>query len=166
MLAMLIVFAIIICCYVYVTDSERVRTQAEAYLSRLMGGRVTVQAATLSIFEGLRLEGVNVYVDDGRQPDSLLFSAQIFSLRYDVSKIIQGQLEASQIIAQKAPRPPGGKRQFARMELPAPRKTPTAGAACPPGRADQVHADAGDHAARRQSGNQRGARRAAESDRI
>lgn len=101
MFVLLVLFSLIIFGYNYVTDSSRVRLMAETYLSRLIGGRVEVGSATLSIFEGLKLEGVNVYVDNGHKLDSLLFSAQTFVLKYDVSKIIRGQLEATQIIAEK-----------------------------------------------------------------
>jgi len=101
MLLLLLCLSVVILGYNYVTDSNRVRSMAEVYLSRLMGGKVVVGSATLSIFEGLRLDDVKVYVDDGRQPDSLLFSAQSFALKYDPAKIIQGQLEAARIIAQK-----------------------------------------------------------------
>jgi hypothetical protein len=101
MVALLVIFTMLITGYNYVTNADHVRQMAEDYLSGLIGGRVTVHSATLSIFEGLRLEGVAVYVDDGRQPDSLIFSAQTFLLTYDPAKIIRGQIEAGQIIAQK-----------------------------------------------------------------
>ena len=42
--------------YTYLTDSRRVREMAEAYLSNMLGGRVEIGQATLSIFEGLTLE--------------------------------------------------------------------------------------------------------------
>jgi len=48
---LLIVLCLIIFGYNYITDSDRVRTMAEAYLSRIIGGRVEVGKATLSIFE-------------------------------------------------------------------------------------------------------------------
>ena len=62
--------------YTYLTDSDRVRLMAQGYLSTLMGGRVQIGRATLSIFEGLRLDKVSISVDpEGDRPDSLLFSA-------------------------------------------------------------------------------------------
>src|SRR5689334_23111321 len=62
----------VICTYWVLTDSRRVRSMAQDYLSKLTGGRVEVQNATLSIFEGLRLDGVVVRVDDAdaKLPDS------------------------------------------------------------------------------------------------
>ena len=44
--------------YWYLTDADRVRVMAEAYLSKVLGGRVEVGRANLSIFEGLRLDDV------------------------------------------------------------------------------------------------------------
>ena len=50
---------------------------AQTYLTRLIGGRVEVGSARLSIFEGLRLENVSVHVDEeGDAPDSVIFNAQ------------------------------------------------------------------------------------------
>ncbi|HEY2589785.1 MAG TPA: hypothetical protein VGI81_28840 [Tepidisphaeraceae bacterium] len=88
--------------YTYLTDSNRVRTMAQAYLSHLLGGRVEIGGATLSIFEGLRIDDVKVHVDAGPgRPDSLLFSARSFLVNYDPRKLIRGQLDATEIIAQK-----------------------------------------------------------------
>ncbi len=98
---MLVTFSAVIFGYLFVTDANRVRDMAEAYLSGLFGGKVAVGKATLTIFEGLRLDDVKVYVDEGNRPDSLVFSAQTFVLSYDPAKIIQGRIEAAQIIAQK-----------------------------------------------------------------
>ena len=101
MLFVLLGLCAIIGGYGYLTDSERVRGMAQSYLSNLVGGRVEVGAATLSVFEGLRLDRVNVYVDHANAPDSLLFSAQTFVIKYDPRCMLAGKLEATQIIAQK-----------------------------------------------------------------
>lgn len=101
MMILLVLLGTVICVYSFVTDSYRIRDMAESYLSDLLGGRVVVRSARLSIFEGLKLEGVEIYVDDGSRPDSLLFSAQALYLNYDPFKIIQGKLEAARIVVQK-----------------------------------------------------------------
>ena len=102
MLILCIFLVIVIGGYTYLTDAERVRQMGEAYLSHLLGGRVEIGRATLSIFEGLRLDDVKVHVDpEAGKPDSLLFSAQAFVVNYDPRKLIAGQLEATEIIAQK-----------------------------------------------------------------
>jgi hypothetical protein len=102
MIALLVLLCLVIFGYGYITDSERVRAMAESYLSRLVRGPVKVGGATLSIFEGLRLDDVRVYVDEQTSaPDSLLFSAQTFLIKYDPRRMLTGQLEASQIVAQK-----------------------------------------------------------------
>jgi hypothetical protein len=103
MLLLLLIFTLIIGGYNYLTDSDRVREKVQSYLSDVICGKVEVRSATLSIFEGLRVDGVNVYVDPegGKAPDSLIFSAQSFILKYDPRTLLAGQIEASQIIAQK-----------------------------------------------------------------
>src|SRR5438067_8282550 len=85
--------------YLYITDQDRVRSMAENYLSQLSGGRIKVGGATLSIFEGLRLRDVKILVDDDKQPDSVLFSAQEFHIKYGVRELLFGRLESSQILA-------------------------------------------------------------------
>jgi hypothetical protein len=99
---LLILLCLIIFGYNYITDSDRVRTMAETYLSRLIGGRVEVGKATLSIFEGLRLDNVKVYVDETpTAPDALIFEAQTFDLTYDPRDMLEGRLQASLIKVQK-----------------------------------------------------------------
>src|SRR3954447_6362843 len=76
MLSIFILLCAIIGSYLFVTDAKRVKRLAESELSRLIGGPVTVGKAKLSIFEGLRLENVHVYIDETRteDPRSRLFS--------------------------------------------------------------------------------------------
>src|SRR5829696_301266 len=111
MMILLIVLCMVIGGYNYVTDSERVRQMAESSLSTLIGGRVQVGGATLSIFEGLRLDDVKVYVDTDRPErglgtpdvpvDSLMFSARTFVIQYSPRSMLHGNLEATQIVAEK-----------------------------------------------------------------
>jgi hypothetical protein len=85
--------------YWFVTDTTRVRLMAESYLSTLVGGPVTVKEATLSIFEGLRLDGVKVFVDDQKRTDSQLFSASSFIIEYNPRALFAGRIEATRIVA-------------------------------------------------------------------
>jgi hypothetical protein len=126
MVLLLAVLCAVIFTYGRLTDSERVRHMAEGYLSDLIGCRVKVGGATLSVFEGLRLDDVRVYVDDDptlsgasrdgdgstrpssttarsphAAPDAEVFSARTFVIRYDYRSMLRGQLEATQIIAEK-----------------------------------------------------------------
>src|SRR4051794_6487275 len=117
MVVLLLILSAIIFGYGYLTDSDRVRHMAEAYLSSLVGGRVKVGGATLSVFEGLRLDDVRVFVDDfpgppgaagaanARSPisaaDAEVFSARTFIIQYDFRSMLRGQLEATQIVAEK-----------------------------------------------------------------
>jgi len=89
----------VILTYWVLTDAHRVREMAEDYLSKLTGGQVEVKGATLSIFEGLRLDGVTVQVDDSRRPDSTVFKAQTILIKYNPQSILSGRLEATQIVA-------------------------------------------------------------------
>jgi hypothetical protein len=112
MTALLLLLCAVIYTYAHLTDATRVRQMAESYLSSLLGGRVVVGRATLSVFEGLRLDDVEVHADapvaDGEPvqlgpaaPDSLLFSAKTFVIKYDPRVMLAGRLEATQIIVQK-----------------------------------------------------------------
>ena len=87
--------------YLHFTDSTRVRGMAQSYLTDILGGRIEIGAATLSIFEGLRLDDVRVYVDDAghESVDAVLFSADTFLIKYDPRVLVTGRLEAEQIIA-------------------------------------------------------------------
>ncbi len=85
--------------YWYLTDSTRVRRMCESYLSQLTGGHVNVRHAALSIFEGLRLEGVSVRVDDAKSLDSQLFDVQTVLIKYNPESILSGNLQATQIVA-------------------------------------------------------------------
>jgi hypothetical protein len=99
---LLILLCLIIGGYGYLTDSARVRAMAQSYLSGLIGGRVEVGGARLSIFEGLRLEDVTVGVDEeGGAPDAVLLHAQTIVVLYDPRAMLAGRLEATQIIAEK-----------------------------------------------------------------
>ncbi len=99
MAAVLLFLAIIIFGYIYLTDAQRVRSMASAYLSDLLGGEVTIGKANLSIFEGLRLDDVTLSVDKSNKPDSIIFHARTFLIRYHPTELLAGRLSATQIIA-------------------------------------------------------------------
>src|SRR4051794_24437209 len=75
MLLILLLLSAVIGGYWYITDSRRVKSIAESYLTGVLGGPVKVGRANLSLFEGLRLDDVEVRVDDGDDADSVIFSA-------------------------------------------------------------------------------------------
>src|SRR5580700_1629215 len=82
MAGLLLLLSIVIFGYIYLTDAQRVRSMASAYLSDLLGGEVTIGKANLTVFEGLRLDDVTLSVDKSNQPDSIIFHARTFLLRY------------------------------------------------------------------------------------
>lgn len=85
--------------YWYITDASRVRVLAEESLAGLVGGKVKVGSATMSIFEGLRLDDVRVYAGDRAAPDAELFTARNFLVRVDLKKLLGGRLEPTRILA-------------------------------------------------------------------
>jgi hypothetical protein len=99
MLASLIVLTAMIGVYGWLTDPDRLRGMAESYLSDLLGGRVHVGQASLTIFEGLRLSRITVWVSDPKAPDAVLLVADDFNIEYDPAALLRGQLAATRIIA-------------------------------------------------------------------
>src|SRR3954471_15425354 len=82
MTVLLLFFMSCIGVYVYITDSSRVKQMAESYLSHILGGPVEVGSAKLSIFEGLRLDHIQVHVDKIKGEDSIVFTADTFKIDY------------------------------------------------------------------------------------
>jgi hypothetical protein len=99
MAGLLLLLSIVIFGYIYLTDAQRVRSMASAYLSDLLGGEVTIGKANLTVFEGLRLDDVTLRVDNANQPDSIIFHARTFLIRYHPTELLAGRLSATQIVA-------------------------------------------------------------------
>src|SRR5947199_10328090 len=100
MLCCFVFLSAIIGGYWYITDSNRVRQKAQSYLSDLIGGRVEIGKATLSIFEGFRLDEVRIYADadpksSEQRPDSEIFSAATFKIDYSPRALLGGRIEAT-----------------------------------------------------------------------
>lgn len=109
-IALLALLASLIVGYAFITDSDRVRMQAAGYLERLVGGPVEVDSATLSLFEGLRLEGVTIHTPPGEDVrrtdlaegdpgDDVIFSARSVKIDYDPLNLLVGKLTATRVIA-------------------------------------------------------------------
>lgn len=96
---LLILFVLLIGGYVFVTDPERVRRISEHYLSDLAGGPVHVKQASLSIFEGLKLDDIRIDTDSRRNDDSLLFEAKSLHIGYSPRALLMGKIEATRILA-------------------------------------------------------------------
>ena len=112
MLLCLVFLGNVVGAYWYLTDPVRVRRMAEAYLSELTGGQVTVGTASLSLFEGLTLSHVTVKVIDADPsspvilstntavaPDAILLEADAFDVAYDPPSLLRGRLAAARIVA-------------------------------------------------------------------
>lgn len=96
---LLLLLCAIIAGYAFITNSDRVRAISEKYLSQMLGGRVVIKDAQLSIFDGLRLEGVDLWVDECSTPDCRLFSAEALVARAELWGLVRGQLQSAQIMA-------------------------------------------------------------------
>jgi hypothetical protein len=94
-----LLLCIVIGGYLFITDSNRVRQSAESYLSLLLGGPVKVGDATLSIFEGLRLDKVRLYTGEPGKPETELFTAESFIINYNPQALLRGKIEATRIVA-------------------------------------------------------------------
>ncbi|NLW87038.1 MAG: hypothetical protein GXY38_09215, partial [Planctomycetes bacterium] len=81
--------------YWRLTNDARIRTQASAYLASLTGGRSDVGEAKFSLFGGIYLRNVRLFVPGEDQP---LFVAQSVVLRHRPwSLLMGGRLEVSEI---------------------------------------------------------------------
>lgn len=96
---LLALFVGIIWGYWTITDSDRVKAMAETELSKMVGGRVRVGAASLSIFDGLRLNDVEVHVDERWREDSKIFTAESLLVRVNLQALLHGKFEPRQIMA-------------------------------------------------------------------
>ncbi|HMO24673.1 MAG TPA: hypothetical protein PKB10_00235 [Tepidisphaeraceae bacterium] len=96
MLLLLIVLLGLIFGYIRLTDPDRVRAMAEEYLSDLLGTSVEVERASLSLFEGLRLDGIRVSAGE-RFGDVLTAGSLLVS--YDPAVLLRGRIEATRIVA-------------------------------------------------------------------
>lgn len=99
MLGLFLVLSGLIGGYWYITNPTRIETMAERYLSGLIGGPVEIGGATLSLFQGLRLDEVVLKVDNSDHPDSTIFTADTLLVRYSPSKLLAGKIEATEIVA-------------------------------------------------------------------
>src|SRR5580658_1412150 len=99
MLSILGLLCAVILGYGWITDSKRVRAMAEIYLSDLLGGDVQIRRASLSIFEGLRLDDVTVRVEGPQRPDSTVFHAQTLLVKYNPVELLEGKISGTQIVA-------------------------------------------------------------------
>ncbi len=98
-------FIILIICialiggYIYITDSERVRRISESYLNELTYGHVKIGGASLSIFEGLKLEDIEIYTDKSGRSESKLMQAKSLQINYSPKALLSGKIEATRIMA-------------------------------------------------------------------
>ncbi|MGA2230935.1 MAG: hypothetical protein ABSH22_08555 [Tepidisphaeraceae bacterium] len=99
MLLLMLLLWSLIGAYVYLTDDARVRRMSADYLATLVGGKVSIGSAKLSIFQGLRLNDVWITVPDGDGPQSTLLEAGTVLIRYDLRALLGGQVVANQITA-------------------------------------------------------------------
>ena len=81
--------------YWHMTNDARIREQAIEYLESLTGGRASVDRATFSLFDGIRLGSVRVSLPDDDQP---MFTASEVVLRHRPwALLFKGAIEVSEI---------------------------------------------------------------------
>ena len=98
MAGLFVFFLALIVGYNFLTQPARVRRMAESYLSEFLGGPVHIGRASLGIFDGLRLDDVEVRVDRSDRPDAVLFQARSFLLSYDPAALLAGKIRATRIV--------------------------------------------------------------------
>lgn len=95
---LLVVLTTIIIVYLHVTDPTRVRLFAQKYIANMTGGSVTIGRASLSIFEGLRLDNLRISTMEGGHPTPLL-DAKSFQVHFDLRALLAGHFAAEQVLA-------------------------------------------------------------------
>lgn len=98
MLAILALLLSIIGGYLHLTNPRRILRLADEYLTELVGGNVEIRAASLSLFEGLRLEGLRITTADGET----VLSASSLRVSCDPARLLRGRLHATRLLATDA----------------------------------------------------------------
>ena len=73
------------------------RRQAETYLRRLTGAQVRIRQAQFSLFGGIKLTGVRVYVRLGRQEEDIFEAREVY-LRHKPLSLLSGTLRVDEIV--------------------------------------------------------------------
>ena len=84
--------------YYHVTDDSRIKQHVVSYLESCTGGRVEVGKAQFKLFEGIRVEGLRIYLDpDDPEP---FFEAPNLVLQHRPSALfLRRRLEPTEIVA-------------------------------------------------------------------
>lgn len=91
---------LLVVAYRYITDSARVRTHVEAYLSQFFNGRVTVGSAEWGLFGGVRLQDVRLIRVSGAAEETV-FECPSVELRHAVSSLLLGQWVVTSVTADR-----------------------------------------------------------------
>lgn len=82
--------------YWYLTNDRRVTAQATQYLQTLTGGRVTVANAHFSLFGGIQIRKVNLYLPSDSRGEPF-FSAKTILLKHRPLGLLRGRLEPTEV---------------------------------------------------------------------
>jgi len=96
--SLLVVLTAAIILYLHFTDPARVRALAQQILTDELGGHVSVGHASLSIFEGLRLDNLRISTADRSQRRPLL-EAKSLQVHFDLKSLLSGQIVVQQVLA-------------------------------------------------------------------
>jgi hypothetical protein len=83
--------------YWYLTNDSRVREQAQEFLHRLTRGPVHIEKAHFSLFGGVELENVRLYVPADDSPDPLFAARKVKLRHWPWGLFLTGQLQPTEI---------------------------------------------------------------------
>lgn len=84
--------------YWHLTNDRRVRQQAEAYLHDLTGGPVRVGHARFSLFGGIELQNVRLFVPGDDSPEPYLSAPKVILRHYPWGLFLTGSLQPTELI--------------------------------------------------------------------
>ncbi len=107
-MALLLLLAMGYGAYQYFTSDERVRRQAESFLTRFTGGDVRIGHARFGLFSGIVLHDVSIAMPPGfrfdptaeTRADREAFSAVRLQLQHEPFSLLTGKLEVTEILAE------------------------------------------------------------------
>ena len=83
--------------YWSITNDDAVRGLAQYYLQSVTGGQVRIHRASFRFFEGIKLDGVTMFLPKGNSPDPF-FRARYVTLRHRPWSLFRGKIEPTELV--------------------------------------------------------------------